>query len=208
MKVYNMRKFLFFFVFLSLILTNCYKKENPEHYVISADFKKWVDFNEGSYWVYRNENSGVIDSCFIVHKEAVTYREYSDAGYFYDIILIILSRCTFFQSIAIQAEANFDWATIGLINGTEENSLRSDIQKGQRIAVGQGTYEVVDVLDSIQINNYYFRNVIHTRSTNNWTTGSIIHDYFFSKGIGLIRLHQELMDTDSTWNLLRWKTIQ
>ena len=203
-----MRKLSFFFVFICLIFTSCYKKENPEHYVISTDFRKWVDFNDGSYWVYKNENSGVIDSCFIVHKGEYTYREFSDAGYYYDIIQIILSRGTFFQSIEVQAEANYDFATIGLIKGTEENSLRSDIQKGQRIAVGKGIYKVVDVLDSVQINNYYFKNVIHTRSANPWTVDSIIHDYFFSKGIGLIRLHQTLMNTDSTWNLLRWKTIQ
>jgi hypothetical protein len=208
MKVYRMRKLPFIFVLLSLIFTNCSKKETPEHYVISADFKKWVDFNDGSYWVFINENSGLIDSCYIIHKEDFTDTYYQDAGYVYDVINIILSRGTFFNGIYIRAEANFNWAGIGLTKGVGDYGLRNDIKKSQKIVVGKGTYEVVDVLDSMQINNYYFRNVIHTRSANPWTVDSIIHEYFFSKGIGMIRLRQTLMNTDSTWNLLRWKVIQ
>jgi hypothetical protein len=203
-----MKKLPLLFILLCLILTNCNKKEDPQHYVISADFKKWVDFKDGSYWVFINENSGLSDSCYIIHKEDFTDTYYQDAGYVYDVINIILSRGTFFNGIFIQAEANFNWATIGLNNGVGEYALRNDIQKGQRISGTKGIYEVVDVLDSMQINNYYFRNVIHTKSSNDWTTGSIIHDYFFAKGIGLIRLHQTFMNTDTTWNLLRWKTIQ
>lgn len=202
---WNIFYYMVIFLFISL---SCTKERSYDHYRISDDFRKWVDFKDGSYWVYINENSGLIDSCYIIYKGAFTQTEYQDVGYVYDVIDIILSRSTFFHEIYIQAEANFNWAAIGLTKGVGDYGLRNDIKKGQRIVIGKGTYEVVDVLDSMQINNYYFRNVIHTRSANPWKIDSIIHEYFFSKGIGLIRLHQTLLHTDSTWNLLRWKTIQ
>ena len=196
------------FVLCCLLIISCNKKPSPTHYTISNDFRKWVDFQNGSYWVYINDNSGLVDSCYFRGTRlAYTVYNYKDQGYVYDVIDFVLAS-KFLEIIYIQANADYTFAIIGTIKGGTEYQLRTNANIGQKIRVGLGTYEEVEVLDSLKINNNTFMNIRHTRTIYPLLPGDIIQDYFFSKGVGLIKFHQTFLNTDSTWSLLRYHTIQ
>jgi len=203
-----MKRLLLLFVLLSFSLTNCSKKENMEHYLISKDFKQWVDFKEGSYWVYFSENSGYIDSChFIGTKLIYTENRSKEYGYIYDVIEFPLESKVI-HGIVISAEKDFSYVGIGTnINGGGY-SLRTNSNIGQKIKNGLSIYEEIEVFDSLNIYNNTFFNIIHTRTKYPLIDGELIKDYYFSKGVGLIKYHQNFLQSDSTWILLKWKTIQ
>jgi len=203
-----MKKILLLFVLLNFCLTNCSKKENVEHYVISKDLKQWVDFKEGSYWVYFSENSGFIDSChFIGTKLIYTEYRYEEYGYIYDVIEFPLES-TFIHGIVITAEKDFSYVGIGTNEGGDGYVLRTNSTIGQKIKVGLSIYEEVEVLDSLNIYNNTFFNVRHTWKKYPLLNGDLIQDYYFAKGVGLVKYHQNYLQYDSTWQLIRWKAIQ
>ncbi len=204
----NYRISIIFIFVCCLPIISCTKKPDPIHYTISNDFRKWVDFQNGSYWVYLNENSSFVDSCYFSGARlTATVYNYKDQGYIYDDISISLTS-KFCRIIFIQANADYSFARIGTIQGGAEYQLRTNANVGQKIRIGLGTYEEVEVLDSLRINNNTFLNIRHTRTIYPMLPGDIIQDYYFSNGVGLIKFHQSFLNTDSTWSLLRYHTNQ
>lgn len=57
-------------LFLSLFLISC--NRNGTHYPVTDEFKKWTLFGEGSYWIYRNDSTMLIDSVFLAQHPLLT----------------------------------------------------------------------------------------------------------------------------------------
>lgn len=205
-----MKKVIRFLNLLSILiyLTNC--KKEPIHYTISDDFRKWVDCQNGSYWVYKNELTGNIDSVYFLGDRLYsTDFSYKEQGYSFDFININL-KSSFIQSIYISVNADFEFAILD-VRGMG-SALRTNSEIGQNIKWINGIYRFVNFYDSLKINNNIFHNIIHTRTSLPYhsTNDSIVCNFYFSKNIGLIKFQSEVQisSADTSWSLLRWNVIQ
>ncbi len=68
MKKYINNLFIFLIIPLSADFCIPSKKENRRVYLMNEEFKSYVVFPKGSYWVYEEKNSGAQDSIYILEK--------------------------------------------------------------------------------------------------------------------------------------------
>jgi hypothetical protein len=68
---------------LGLLFHAC-KKEEPSTYYIPASLNEYAVFQPGSFWIYKNEVTGDLDSVFISSPPVFTYNH--SGGYDYDPI--------------------------------------------------------------------------------------------------------------------------
>lgn len=54
---------IFAVILTVFIIGGCKKKET--YYYVSNENKAWTLFNEGSYWIYRNDSTLVLDSTVV-----------------------------------------------------------------------------------------------------------------------------------------------
>jgi len=57
-----MGKLKYFLPLLLLIFVSCKK---TKEYSISSDIKQYFDYHKGSYWIYRNDSTGLFDSTYV-----------------------------------------------------------------------------------------------------------------------------------------------
>jgi hypothetical protein len=197
---------LFAFLFFTLALIGC--KKEQAHYTISQDFMKWVYFKEGSYWIYKNEKKGIIDSCYIASKALfATSNSEKDLGYLFDFIEMHFNS-SFLETGYIRSTPTFDYADYYTGDWTI-GSIRTNINIGQKVKWGDDVYEELAFYDTFTLNDSVFRNVIHTRiAYPGYSYDSIIRQYYFSKNIGLIKYEKTELNTDSIWSLMRWHVFQ
>jgi hypothetical protein len=191
---------------VTLALIGC--KKNVAHYTISQDFMNWVYFKEGSYWIYKNEKKGIIDSCYIANKALfATSNSEKNQGYLFDFIEMHFNS-SFLETGYIRSTPTFDYANYYTGDWTI-GSIRTNINIGQKVKWGDDVYEELAFYDTFTVNDSVFRNVIHTKiAYPGYSDDSIIRQYYFSKNIGLIKYEKTELNTDSIWSLLRWHVIQ
>ncbi|MBI4647994.1 MAG: hypothetical protein HY738_15765 [Bacteroidia bacterium] len=60
---------------LGIIFCSCNKDHCSSISRIPAEMKSWVMFPEGSYWIYRDSTTGVLDSVILKHQEIKIIQE-------------------------------------------------------------------------------------------------------------------------------------
>ncbi|HTX87542.1 MAG TPA: hypothetical protein VMC08_01005 [Bacteroidales bacterium] len=212
-----MRTILLFF-FLLTIFTGCHKIVYPppkpkELDSIPVEFKAWTLFQPGSYWIYLNEGTQVSESTFIKHgpyfyQWSTEYSITDYTWYFVDNPFILKydiqgggERNTVLQLWTWQMDD-----PVALTIKTIEDPANSDFSSSYIF-----TYELIEKLDSLELNSHVFYNVFHTRCTQKKNNDySIIYDYYFMRNVGLIKFRRlyTYENKDTTWSLLKWKTVQ
>ncbi len=71
-----MKKLLLIICSLPIVLSFCKDKERPTIY-IDQETKDYCDFKTGSWWAYKEEKSGIIDTIKIYNYES-TIRSWGD----------------------------------------------------------------------------------------------------------------------------------
>ena len=66
-----------FAVILTVFITGGCKKEDTYYYV-SSETKAWTLFYEGSFWIYRNDSTLVLDSTVIAGPPEFDFLRYSE----------------------------------------------------------------------------------------------------------------------------------
>ena len=198
----------FFLLYLIIILLfGCKKEKSPPYYKISNEFRNWVDFQEGSYWIYKNDISGLTDSVYCKNRYSTTIIR-QGSPYYYDVINIDFSANNLVQWSFISVNPDFEGVNMDGLG----YSLRSNTNLGQNIIWDNEIYQYSNHYDSLLIIDNIFFNVIHTHivKEHNIEHDSIIGDFYFSKFIGLIKYKKKLQNDgiDTTWSLIKWKIIQ
>lgn len=211
-------KYTVLLLFICLTLSGCkkssvHKDELGPLYEIKSEIKTWTMFNSESYWIYRNEKTQAMDS--IWHKHGPFF--YQELCYNCPVVEYmwfyaggpILMR----YDIEGGKDAN-SMVSIVLRNGGHPLALiqRSiDDPLNADTAGYQFNYEVIDRLDSMVLNGNLFTDIIHTRTTWDYTYYNPVYtgfDFYWAKGIGLIKITKNLENSDTAWSLIRWKVYQ
>ena len=211
-----MKKIITVLVLFCVVLTGCkksggvYMDMSYPTYKIPDNLKKWTIYKPGSYWVYLNEKTQVIDCTSFKHGPY----DYIDGGIEYNWFFV---RGPFLNKIDVRAVSkgnamvfialNTPGIGIGLTNKTLIDTVNADTTLQWKYL----DYSFVEHLDSTIINGNKFTNVFHTRTIflSSYNIGYLTgYDYYWAKGVGLIRLTEKRTNGDTTWSLVRWNTVQ
>lgn len=216
-------------LFIALFLVSSCRKDksisycnlHPEDCVDIQEVKKYFYFKEGSYWVYQEQNSGLIDSVYV-------FETYNDPSTYYFSTKLYSSYDGYYYRF---------WPKIGAVvdSGLVEKSKRSTIiykskaKPGDFVSesecflfypkIGDWTYSdggypygynnkltVSDIYDSIGITNKIFFEAItlyeeHTASEEKQSTF-----HYYVKTVGLVK--KELIDSNQIWDLINYNIVQ
>ena len=193
-------------IFLSsatFFLVEC-KKERV-HYTIPQELKDMALFQKNSYWIFKNENSNTVDSCFVDHDpDAYTLGINESDGPLRDIILVDVEN-SFINRYSM------DFSEIMISNGACSGIIYYVNTKigGTYISWEKTKFENLAYYDSIFINNIKIYSVHHTRySFRSVYSDSAVYDYYVAKNIGIVKYQQHLNGTDTIYSIIRWHTIQ
>lgn len=150
---------------LLIIGTNC-KKEKPTYYM-PQEFKDYVMFPEGSYWIYEDSITGNIDSIFLLESNTLIFNFDKNGLKYEKLIQSFFSS----QMIDIQLKGeSYLWVS--------DAKFYEYQGPGKFLLYGQGiTY------DSLNIMNQIYYNVYMPKSENNW----IDAEFYWVKHVGLIK---------------------
>lgn len=179
-------------------------------------------FKPGSYWIYQREDSLYTDSVWVTAsvaqniavntkyspdfkgKKCYEYRSttlMSGKGYFFDNVeFAFLTPYPIIDS-SYSNELFFVYENLDLISG--KSSLCRAIFKGNRLVEDNGFGDSSVLLDSIQIRNTIFSNVLMFRK--NASFPDYLKEAYYTSNIGMIRFKDI---HDSWWNLIRYNIIQ
>jgi len=201
--VIQKRRFSLSYLLLFVIVFGCNKEKTSDYYIDNA-FKEWVLFQQGSYWVYLENNSNLRDSTYI-NKQPTSFlsgevnrREHID----YSV------NSSFLKGLVITRELDYSFAMYEFYypNDNYFQALNSGYTSGAYS--GPTRYCVlIEKIDTMTLNNIKYANIIHTRSTY-IMYDNMQNDCYFVKNIGLIKFRKRSDSFDSTWSILRWHVIQ
>lgn len=191
---------------------------------VNTDLYAYAYFKPGTYWVYQDSISGILDSVYVTNANKGTYTN-GDAevaqGYY---------RGTFswFTCDAISSYDHYryqNWMDQSYeVNNNIPRVFReryimpgSGNKNGKTIhlaVVEQGTTLYIS-LDQLVYDSYYSSLLIKSNtflSTQKWINYSSNCDddqntkYYIAKNIGIVR--REQLDSNRNWNLIRYNIIQ
>jgi hypothetical protein len=202
-----MRKFPVLSCLLLLLIGFSSCKKTYDHYTISDDFRSWLDYNRGSYWIYKNENSGKNDSTSVWDRNYETSDAQKGNGYYFDYIDTKL-KGGFIQEIYMQGNSDYQGGLITTNFSSYPEAFRTNAAVNQNIIWNGGKYVELAPNDTLVLNNRNFYSVRHTKTADTVKGDSIVREYYFARNIGLIKFRQQYKSTDSVWTLLRWNVTQ
>jgi hypothetical protein len=207
MKSFN-TSFIISFLSLFCILSLGCKKNKIDYKTIPDDFKQWYLYQQGSYWIYQNNKTSMIDCTYISTPPIFSQGKLErDDGSIYEIDdnIAIYFNCNLIHYCSIDPLEVF----LFLYPGTTNNIYGSNFEKGVKYTYSDIAYEYVTDYDSLLINNQYFHNVRCTRDWYGLTSGdTTINTFFYSQHIGLISFNKNYGKFDTTWNLIRFHALQ
>jgi hypothetical protein len=196
----------FMLLFISLLTTECHKKSQKTTEYIPSELKDYALFQPGSFWIYKNENTGNIDSTFISKKPEFIYYSAS-----YDNNTIT-ELCQVFYEGPFLSTTNLSPSTYHIIFPDYSFEAINPISfKPDQIFEldGATTLKYFPLVDSMKIGNNTFYDIFITQ----WQFVSLQHDTttntcYFVKKVGLIKFNHKAPTSDSTWNILRFHVLQ
>lgn len=225
-------KKLVYLLFISVCLTGCQKckKKQPEPVdpafstPVNTDLYAYAYFKPGTYWVYQDSISGILDSVYITYANSGTYTN-GDAE-----VAQGLYRGTFswFSCDAISSYDHYkyqNWMDQSYeVNGGLPRVFREKyIMFGSGNNAGQTIHMAVANLgkeffiypDKVVYEKYYSSYAALNQSFSNvqkWFNKKCIIDYeqdtyyYIAKNVGIVR--REQLDSNRVWNLIRYNIVQ
>lgn len=196
--------FKYYLFCLSLLLLSCDKRkeEHPKlsdnFYGIDSVMIQFAAYKPGTYFTYIDSVTLEYDSIFVVKLDHDTV--FLDEGNFkgnHEIVTCYLKDNQGYNIyLTIPIFQNFDNRSYILYERSDQTqgnsffSFVSPIQIGQKITTPD--YEetsIVDFIDSIDIDNHYYYDIIKLRLTNDLILSADTSFLYYAKGIGLIKWH-------------------
>jgi hypothetical protein len=204
--------FLFFFCSLSagLILPGCTKKRSTTFY-IPEQIKEYSVFQVGSYWIFKNEITGIDDSIYILYQPRHGYWNISgmEGGAIWEFYNVVYGGSLFQEAMVYPSEYDMIFKH-GIISEESCPCLMSaSFHPGFTDANIPYLFKNLEYFDSLGINNNIFYQVLHTQWKCTHSQGdTTIVDYLIAKSAGIIKLSQHDNKHDTTWTLLRYHILQ
>jgi hypothetical protein len=180
------------------------------HYQISPDLLGYSSFKQGSYWIYKNEESTLTDSCYIKYEPIFSIMDSKrEKGYLFEELSIRIQG-SFLSSIDIQSSPDCDFATFAIYGSSSSfYSFRTNAPVGQIITESINTYQTKGIYNSFVLNDTVFRDVIQTRVAFLGNHGdSTVCEYYFAKKVGMIKYLRTSEAGIFSWSLIRWHAVQ
>ena len=201
----KIRFFICCLLLLILISPGCTKKKVETIY-IPEYLKQYAVFQIGSFWVFKNEKTGEIDSSFIASPPYFSfYQNYPSDPRIQECYIDYGG--TFISS----GKLGYIGYSIGFKIGTDGTCLKYKAFKPGSV-VYDGSMEIykeLGIYDSLVINNVVYYHVLNTQyqyPKNNGDTDYLT--FYLEKSIGLIKFNYNYLHQDTTWSLLRYHVIQ
>ncbi|MDP4281720.1 MAG: hypothetical protein Q8867_06165 [Bacteroidota bacterium] len=184
------------------------KKEKSYTYYISQELKTYAVFQPGSYWVYKNELTGVLDSSYINIPPGYTYTHLGEhlSDPIWESCNTLYCGNFIYSSYVDQDKYAIDfysWGSTCLMSNKFKPGFLYEIQSNMY-------FKDVDEIDSLVINNNKYYHVLNTQylSKSIFDGDSIIYSYYLVKSLGLIKISKKVHNIDTSWSLLRYHVVQ
>lgn len=198
---------IFFFIqvlFILLIFLGCNKESGWKEY-IPEQLKQYSIFQEGSYWVYKNEITGAIDSSYI--SSPPDYR-YGDPVNNPPLNTYESCEISYGGTFLSHASITTDQYRLDLKKHYLILCLCSYFQIGYTLG-GNPSFKNLNYFDSLIVNNKTFYKVMNTQNQELINPGdTITYTNFLAKSIGLIKFRVNRNHKDTTWSILRYHVVQ
>ena len=216
MKIIRSKKriSLILYCIIIFLLYSCQKKES-KHYTISDNFKEWCLFQNGSYWIYKEDSLQYIDSLYIdgapIHYTNTININADEKGYIIDLISIPL-KSQFFNAWELSASADLcSHLVISFKDSTVVLSLVDNLKYLSKYTASNFSqpayFENLQYYSSFEINSKDYKDVIKTFFYH-FEGGSKEYYFYFAKNVGLIKISGTWNNVGHSWSLLRYKVVQ
>lgn len=178
--------------------SGCRKKNDPTY--IPENVKSYTVFQVGSYWIFKNEVTGSIDSTYI--SEAPHYFFNGD-----EYIPPYAEACAVRYGGAILSVSMVSPGGVDLwfLNGTYCQCL----QFYNDPPGANSNFTNIKTFDSLEVNNKYYHEVINTESRIRFANGdTLFYTFYIAKSVGIIKLDKRKNEFDTTWSLIRSHVVQ
>lgn len=198
---------LIILVLILISIVSC-SKDKRTVYDFPEDLKPYCMFKKGSYWIYRNDMTGVEDSSFLLSTPTPEPIPYSETGPIYYYL-----NSFFGGEIIHSLFAGFNWNMKEYIltysfmyNDGYLCIISNHIENGYSEKDSHSIYRVIGIDDTLTIGNTVYKNVLTTQFTRDLyyqSVDSVRYTYFFDKVHGLVRFVRRSGGADTTWSLMR-----
>jgi hypothetical protein len=203
----------------------CKKDPNPDpgySAPMQRDLYAYAFFQPGTYWVYEDSVSHIIDSVYVIYADSSTYTNnetnadhYKGTFHRFQCKMISSYDHYMYQNWMDQSyEVNGSAPTVnreryimpgsGNINGRTINIAICNVGKSLSVALDYVTY--VNYYPSLSLNGQGFSSVQKWFTYNSNCDDNKNAYYYISKNVGIIR--REQVDSNRTWNLIRYHINQ
>jgi hypothetical protein len=198
MKILN-NVFGVYFMILILIFSGCSRKKIAPTY-ITEQLKSYAVFQVGSYWIFKNEITGVFDSTYILTAPHFFFLGNSDEAPNAQGCSIRYGGTIISGSILNPYEDDL----------TFPNGLKSPCLIFSNVPPGVvENFKNIAIFDSLKVNNKFYYDVINTSNLIAFENGdTIVYTFYLAKLIGLIKISKKENKHDTTWSLINQHVIQ
>jgi hypothetical protein len=206
--VFQGRWLLFIFIYGCLFIS-C--KKEPEYYPLSSEFEKYYLFQQGSFWVYKNDSTGVLDSVYLNLPPQYFDIIYEESGPKYERVFLDVSSLNF---SAYRADAAF-------YEGHDVLQMRFPTHPDYDLPVlisggmavehydhHNGYYRYIESYREMTLNGKDYSDVIQTQAfflNDNYSVDE--YRFYFAKNVGLIKLSGHWNDSTQSWSLIRYNIV-
>lgn len=160
-------------------------------------------FDVGSYWVYKDTANSNLDSIALKNVQRTTFvigPSHPGQGYqgdeeYFDMEYLSSYSASYHEQLFgyVISKALYNGGYVFLSSKTKGDSLANAL--------------IVDVIDSIKIENNVYRNVTKMKITNDtYINGNF--NFYYADSVGVIRKETIVNNTvTQTWNLIRYKAV-
>jgi hypothetical protein len=208
-SIFQRRWLLFIFIF-GCLLSSC--KKDPDYYPLSTEFQKYYLFQQGSYWVYENDSTGVLDSVYLEKPPQYFDIFYQEESPKYQRVSMDVNSVNF---ISYRADAAF-------YEGQDFLQMRfpthADYDQPVLISGGMAVehydhlnayYKYIQSFYAMTLNGKDYSDVIQTQTfflNDDYSVDE--YRFYFAKNVGLIKLSGHWNDTTQSWSLVRYNIVQ
>lgn len=198
-----MKKLIFIFSILACMSADCHKKKDNPTYFMPQEFKDYVVFPQGSYWIYEDSISGITDSMYLQMQTTKIMEPpgYNDWGYNYEYIEEQL-----YSSYKNQINSRVSRYNEFISNNENGSYMYYGLYplfiSNISIGIGCDNLKYIQFLDSLLIKNIWLKNI--KVFSNIDPIGNIKSiKTFFCRNIGLVKM--EINDNTDTTGLKIWE---
>ena len=206
-------------IILLLTLTNCKKTKT---YTISQMMKDYFAFQKGSYWIYKNDSTGTLDSTYVnsyshVYKDE-TYenvqREFISMSYVSSFLCFSTIGYVSCQGPDYYGVSSFLYLPQGEIQGGLDVAFYAGWPENTKVIPNciTGGIFYYKAIPSEMINNIEYKDILYSdlqaADTSPTNQNFALKRIYFAKNIGIIKFYEMTRTYNKSFSLLKYKVSQ